>query len=174
MNPQTTQVDDLRLVALPSAVNCTELFVRFCLTEWSLRGLSDDAAQAAGQLVSAAVNSADPQAPGFITVRVRVRGDSFVIEVEDEQNGTRATAPDLAAGRTGVVALDGGGKLVWCELPLPAGVTASGVPLPRREPKKSHAAEGQPDASSEIDPAVMERLLSGLSKPPDSQNEWPS
>ena len=39
MNNQTSQVDDLRLVATPSAVNVAEMFVRFSLMEWSLRPL---------------------------------------------------------------------------------------------------------------------------------------
>lgn len=171
MNAQTTQFDDLHLVALPSAVNCTELFVRFSLTEWSLRGLADDAAQAANALVSAAVEGANPDSPGFITVRVRLRGDKFVIEVEDERTDTSTPAPEVANGRTGVAALEDGRRLVWCELALPEGVTASAVPLPRREPKKSHISEQTGDETADIDPEVMERLLSGLSKGTDNQPE---
>src|SRR5579885_2638595 len=43
VNVHTTQIDDLQLIALPSAVNCAEMFVRFTVTEWSLRPLADEA-----------------------------------------------------------------------------------------------------------------------------------
>lgn len=162
VNPQTTQVDDLQLIALPSAVNCTDLFAQFTLTEWSLRALKDDAAQTAGKLVQAAVDSADPDSPGFITVRLRLRGDGLVIEVEDQVPHPASKMPSLEGLRTGVEALGGGGKLVWCEMPLPDGVTASAVPLPRREQRKQPASEPN-DETVEVDPQVMQRLLSGLS-----------
>lgn len=172
MNAQTTQMDDLHLVALPSAVNCAELFVRFALAEWSLRLLLDEAVQVARQVVVAAVNSADPQSPGLITVRLRLRGDRLVIEVEDRQMVSPPVGlPTLASGRTGVTSLEGRGTLVWCELPLPAGVTASAVPLPRREQRRSPAAQQMTDEPAEVDPQVIQRILFGLSQSSDGQTE---
>ncbi|KEI45031.1 hypothetical protein [Saccharopolyspora rectivirgula] len=165
MNAQTAQVDDLRLIALPSAVNCTEMFVRFALTEWSLTSLIDEASNLAAQFVTAAVDSADSDKPGFITVRLRLSGESLIIEVEDEQ-GTEAPAlsPNLADGRCGSTTLQSGGTLVWCELQLPGGVSATSVPLPRRSPKRSAPPEHPAEETAEIDPEVIQRLLSGLSK----------
>ncbi|MCP2166849.1 ATP-binding protein [Goodfellowiella coeruleoviolacea] len=162
MNAQTAQVDDLQLVALPSAVNCADLFVRFALTEWALRPMRDEAAQAARQLVTSTVENADPQAPGMITVRTLLRGDRLVIEVED--NVPAADAPSLAGLRTGVAPLPDGGRVVWCELPLPDGVTASAVPLPRRERRRSLAAEQLEGEKAEVDPEVIQRILYGLSR----------
>ncbi|MCI2420752.1 ATP-binding protein [Saccharopolyspora sp. K220] len=164
MNTQTSQVDDLRLIALPSALNCTEMFVRFSLTEWSLRELIDETTQLAAALVTAAVDSADPDSPGFITVRLRLSGESLVAEVEDEQATIPpALAPGFAGGRCGATALRGGGTLVWCEVPLPSGVSANAVPLPRRSRKRASQAEHHVEETAEIDPEVIKRLLSGLS-----------
>ncbi|PRX45867.1 hypothetical protein B0I33_10813 [Prauserella shujinwangii] len=168
MHSQTAQVDDIRLVALPSAVNCTDIFVRFSLTEWSLQMLMDRAIGAAQRLVKAVVDRTDPRSPGFVTVRVRLTGDCLVIEVEDDEDPPpNAAAPAVDGLRTGLVPLDGRGKVVWCELPLPSGVSAQQVQLPRRDRRRSVVAEqpeGEPPA---VDPELVERVLVGLNR-----REW--
>src|ERR1700743_2891757 len=92
VNPETTQVDDIRLVALPTAINCAELFVRFALTEWSLRAMLDEASDVARELTAAAVEAADQKFPYLITVRARVHSDRLVVEVES----ARPTRPPTA------------------------------------------------------------------------------
>ncbi len=170
MNAKTAQVDDLRLVALPSAVNCADLFVRFSLTEWSLRDLFDEAADAARTLVRAVVDRTDEKDPGFVTVRLRLSGDCLVVEVEDDQlDRIHDEAPTVAGRSTGAVPLEGRGKLVWCEVPLPDGVTANQVRLPRRDERRTSQV---PEAAGESpatgpDPQFMDRLLTGL-----QQREW--
>ncbi|MGO1049069.1 ATP-binding protein [Crossiella sp. CA198] len=162
MTPHTAQVDDIQLVALPTAVNCADLFAQFTLREWHLRPMLDEAATAAGQLVAAVVESADPDRPGMLTVRLRVSGDSLVIEVAD---GRPAEAtPDMEGPNLGVVPLEGRGRMLWCTLPLPSGVTAEAVPLPRRERRRSPEAERLANDPHEVDPEVMERLLMGLGR----------
>ncbi|WP_199432287.1 ATP-binding protein [Qaidamihabitans albus] len=168
MNSQTAQVDDIRLVALPSAVNCTDIFIRFSLTEWSLPGLMDDASAAARRLVKAIVDRTDSRAPGFVTVRARVTSDCLVIEVEDDEPAAPNAAPPALDGlRTGVVPLNARGKLVWCELPLPAGVSGTEVRLPRRDARRSLVAEQADGDRSQIDPELVERVLVGLNR-----REW--
>ncbi|MFR9728409.1 ATP-binding protein [Saccharopolyspora sp. MS10] len=163
MNADTAQVDDLRLIALPTALNCTEIFVRFTLSEWSLRPLADGAAQTTKRMVDAAVQAADPKNPGFLTIRLRLRGDCLVIEVEDETVGiSPAPLRELEGMRTGVERIGARGHRRWCELALPSGMSASAVPLPRREKRRSPAAEALGDEPDELDPQVMQRLLSGL------------
>ncbi|GAB2669705.1 hypothetical protein GCM10027271_32240 [Saccharopolyspora gloriosae] len=163
MNADTAQVDDLRLIALPTALNCTDIFVRFTLSEWSLRPLADEAAHTTGLMVDAAVQASDPNSPGFLTIRLRLRGDCLVIEVEDEtKGGAPAQLKELQGMRTGVEPLGGRGNRRWCELALPPGMSASAVPLPRREKRRSPAAEALGDEPDELDPQVMQRLLSGL------------
>ncbi|PXY22299.1 ATP-binding protein [Prauserella muralis] len=180
MNSQTAQVDDLRLVALPSAVNCTDMFVHFSLIEWSLADMRDDAVDAARQLVEAVVDSTDSRAPGFVTVRLRIAGECLVVEVEDDQVArAHSGAPRLEGRRTGAVPLEGRGKLVWCELPLPTGVTADSVRLPHRgerrrqvpEPAPEQARPPQPQQHGRHqagpDPDLVDRVLVGLKR-----REW--
>ena len=170
MNAETAQVDDLQLVALPNAVNCAEMFARFTLAEWSLRALADAGAHAVSTLVAAAVDDADSNSPGFVTVRLRLTGESLVIEIEDgQQVRARAAAPAVEGSRTGVESMNGRGRRLWCEVRLPTGMTASAVPLPQREPRRSPTAERMADEPDEIDPEVMQRLLSSLSRSSDDR-----
>lgn len=182
MNPDTMQVDDLQLVALPSAVNCAELFVRFALSEWSLRSMQDEAIKTVGVLVGQVVDISDHRAPGMINLRLRLHTDCLVIEVEDDLLALPPDEPPaLPFGRTGLVPGRLRGKLVWCELPLPAGMSAGNVPLPRRERRRGAAGEQQLSveqiaantaASSDVDPQVMERILYGLRRSPDAQLDY--
>lgn len=166
MNAETAQVDDLRLVALPSAVNCADLFARFTLAEWSLRRMADDAAHTVTQLVTSIVDNADSRSSGFVVVRLRLHGDRLVIEVEhDQSERSPALPPALADVHTGTVPLQDRGTLVRCELPLPEGTTASDIPLPRRDTTKSRTPEQATDAADDVDPQLMQRLLSGLTRP---------
>jgi hypothetical protein len=164
VNSQTAQFDDLRLVALPSAVKCTELFVRFSLTEWSLRELFDEAARVARELVTAVVERTDEKSPGFVTVRLRLSGNSLVVEIEDDQLAHMYDdAPTVEGYPTGAVPLEGKGKLVWCELPLPNGLTAEQVRLPRRDERRSEQLpEPAADEPAGPDPSVVDRILVGL------------
>ncbi|PRW63987.1 hypothetical protein [Actinopolyspora mortivallis] len=165
MDTEIAQTDDLRLVALQSAVNCTDMFVRFTLSEWSLRPMSEEAAQAATHLVSVVVNHSDAQAPGFVSVRLRIHGNNLVIEVEDEAGVLPGTIPEDPAGTRVEVFPSGRGRIARCELELPRGMRASDVPLPRRDPKRTSSSEQRSEPDSEdFDPQVMERLLSSLSK----------
>lgn len=167
MSPETLQVDDIRLVALPTAVNCAELFIRFALTEWSLKAMLDEASEVARDLTLAAVEVADQKRPPFITVRARVQGDRLVVEVES-QHPTRK--PDNFNGpngwRAGIVALRGTAQIAWCELPLPTGMDASSVPLPRRHHRRATEPVEEPldnlRHTSDVDEDVMRRILFGL------------
>lgn len=168
VNPQTAQVDDLRLVALQSAVNCTDLFVRFQLTEWSLQGMFDEVASAARALVQAVVDNTDADAPGFVTVRLRLSGDCLLVEVEDDQvERAHDEAPAVRGRQTGAVPLEGRGKLVWCELALPAGMSADKVRLPHRDERRSQVPELPPGAARGPDPELVDRVLVGLQR-----REW--
>jgi len=167
LNNQTSQVDDLRLVATPSAVNVAEMFVRFSLMEWSLRPLVPQATQVGRHMVAAVVDNAGPGLAGFLTVRLRLQGDGLVVEVEDEQVATRpVVSPEVAGARIGVVPTAYGTRM-WSELPLPNNMNAKSVPLPRREQRRSPAAEALADEPLGVDPQVMQRILSALGGPQD-------
>jgi hypothetical protein len=158
LDSQTQQVDDLRLVALPSAVNCAEIFVQFTLAEWALQTLQDDTIRLARHLVSGSVERSDPDRPGMMTVRLRLTGNDLVVEVEAD----RAGPPPQGAGRRGGLAtLTNGQELAWCTVALPRGVSAPSVPLPRRTRRPSPAAAelGPPD---DVDDEVLRRIMFGL------------
>ena len=158
MDSQTQQVDDLRLVALPSAVNCTEIFVRFTLAEWSLQTLENEAIRLAKHLVNGTVEYNDPDRPSMLTVRLRLTGNDLVVEVEAD----RAGSPPAGAGRrAGLATLTNGLQLSWCTVALPPGLSAPSVPLPRRtrRPSPAAAALGPQD---DVDDDVLRRIMFGL------------
>lgn len=162
MSAHTTQVDDLRLVAQPSAVPCAALFVRMILTDWSLKPMLDQVTAAAGRLVGAIVDASVPGVPAFLTLRLRLQGGMLVVEVDDDL--LDPAPPRSGPGeRVGVEPHGFRGRTTWCELDLPGGMTAGQVRLPRREGRRTLVDEpvsGEPVAT---EPEVLERLLSRLS-----------
>ncbi|TCO53606.1 ATP-binding protein [Actinocrispum wychmicini] len=169
MDPQTTQVDDLRLVALPTAVTCADMFVRFALREWNLRQLQDETSFVARELVANVVERDSEVVPGFLTLRLRLHGDCLVVEVEDTEVLPPVVPATLAGRQGGAVANPSGGNLMWCEVALPTGVNASAVPLPRRERRKppTTAPSGYQDETADVDDEFFERLLSKLHRSPE-------
>ncbi|GHF50965.1 hypothetical protein FHX82_003955 [Amycolatopsis bartoniae] len=159
---QTTQVDDLRLVALPSAVNCADMFVRFALAEWSLRSLIPEASRIVRHLVAASVEASDPGSPRFLTVRLRLHGDALVLELDDDLSGE---PPELPGAQINAVKLPGSRRNMWSELPLPTGMSAAAVPLPQRAPNRTPAVEYQPEQPRmDADSQILQRVLYGLNR----------
>ncbi|WP_027927557.1 hypothetical protein [Amycolatopsis benzoatilytica] len=159
MSTRTTQVDDLRLVAQPSAISCTELFVRLILSDWSLLPMLDQATNAAVRLVGDVVDQSSPAAPSFVTVRLQLRGDHLVVEVEDDLPAPVPPRDDRIGVRPGPA----GGRVTWCELPLPGGISAGQVRLPRRGDRRTLVDEPVSGGPVGADPEVLERLLNRLS-----------
>ncbi|MEU7785642.1 MULTISPECIES: ATP-binding protein [unclassified Amycolatopsis] len=162
MSAHTSQMDDIRLVAQPSALPVTELFVRLILTDWSLRPMLEQTTAAARRLVEAVIEAGNPKAPSFVTLRLRLTAEVLVVEVDDDVPGL----PEPKAGpgeRVGVEHGVGGARTTWCELALPGGMSARQVRLPRRQDRRTLVDEpvsGDPVAA---DPQVLERLLTRLS-----------
>ena len=159
MSTRTTQVDDLRLVAQPSAISCTELFVRLILSDWSLTPMLDQVTNAAARLVGDVVDQSSPSAPSFVTVRLQLRGGQLVIEVEDDLPAPIPPRDDRIGVRPG----PRGGRVTWCELPLPGGISAGQVRLPRRGDRRTLVDEPVSGDPVGADPEVLERLLNRLS-----------
>lgn len=161
MHDRTEQVDDLHLVALPTAVGCAEMFVRFSLTEWSLRDMRDLAAQAARALVEAVVAASDPGRPEMMTARARLSGGDLVIEIETPGVPAVPAMPDGA--RAGIMGIGPGRSMLWAAIALPGGMDAAAVPLPRRQRKGGQAARpAAPEEPLAADADVMQRILFGL------------
>lgn len=169
MRDQTVQVDDLKLVRLPSAVNCADLFVRFTLVEWRVESLVPAVRRTAEALVRAVVGDVDPKTPRptMLLFRLRLSGSNLAVEIEDDRPAPALTLPrDLDNANSGVTLLTSGKQLIWSEVPLPQGMDATVVPLPRRGTTRAAAAAAPPKAevaaADDLSPEVMDRILRGL------------
>jgi hypothetical protein len=162
LSARITQVDDLRLVAQPSAVPCTELFVRLLLSDWSLLPMVEQVTATTSRLVGDVVDQSRPASPAFVTVRLQLRGDVLVVEVEDDLPDPRPPRP-APGERMGVEPRGAAGRTTWCELPLPGGLSAGQVRLPRRQERRTLVDEPVSGAPVAADPEVLERLLNRLS-----------
>lgn len=162
MSAHTSQMDDLRLVAQPSALPVSELFVRLILSDWSLKPMLEQVTATARRLVEAVIDAGDPKAPAFVTLRLRLTAEVLLVEVDD--NLPHLPPPQAVPGeRVGVDPAPGGGRTTWCELPLPGGMTAKQVRLPRRGDRRTLVDEPVSGDPVTADPQVLERLLSRLS-----------
>lgn len=165
---QTVQVDDLKLVALPSAINCADLFVRFTLVEWRVESMVPEVRRTTETLITSVVGNPDLKAtPTMLLFRLRLSGNSLAIEIEDDRQSPALTVPrSLAGPNCGVQQLSSGKQLIWAEVPLPKGMDATVVPLPRRGTTRAAAAAAPPPAeiaaADDLSPDVMERILEGL------------
>ncbi|WP_329045527.1 ATP-binding protein [Amycolatopsis sp. NBC_01488] len=163
MSAHTSQMDDIRLVAQPSALPVTELFVRLILTDWSLMPMLDQVTATAKRLVETVIDAGDPRSPAFVTLRLRLRAEVLVVEVDDDVPGLPEPKVAGPGERVGVTPGPGGARTTWCELELPGGINARQVRLPRRQDRRTLVDEpvsGDPVAA---DPEVLERLLTRLS-----------
>jgi hypothetical protein len=167
---QTVQVDDLKLVALPSAVNCADLFVRFTLVEWRVESMVPEVRRAAEAMIRSVVGNPDKKAvPTMLLFRLRLSGNSLAVEIEDDRRTPTLKVPrSLSGPNSGVTLLSTGKQLIWCEVPLPKGMDATVVPLPRRGTTRAAAQSAPPPAeipaAEDLSPDVMERILEGLRK----------
>jgi hypothetical protein len=166
---QTVQVDDLKLVALPSAVNCADLFVRFTLVEWRVESMVPDVRRTTEALIKAVVgdNTNKKATPTMLLFRLRLSGNCLAIEIEDDRQTPTLVVPRSIAGpNSGTTMLSTGKQLIWAEVPLPKGMDATVVPLPRRGTTRAAAAAAPPPAeiagADDLSPDVMERILEGL------------
>jgi hypothetical protein len=163
LSAHTSQMDDIRLVAQPSALPVTELFVRLILTDWSLLPMLEQVTATARRLVETVIDAGDPRSPAFVTLRLRLRADVLVVEVDDDVPGLPEPKVAGPGERVGVTPGAGGARTTWCELELPGGMNAKQVRLPRRQDRRTLVDEpvsGDPVAA---DPEVLERLLTRLS-----------
>ena len=174
---QAQGVTFLTLAAIPTAVRCSRQFVRLALKRWGLAALAEDAELVVSELVTNAVQASgvtDPEAAwgdlgrlATIQVRVLMYRAGIVIEVWDRDPGTPAghdAASDEEGGRGLMIVTalckewdyfcaSRGGKVVWAELAVPAG-------LPRRTGGTPVAARNRADFLR--DPGLLRRVHRGL------------
>jgi hypothetical protein len=160
--PDFRLYSDLHLAAVPTAVGCAQLFVKYTLGSWRLDELTEPVSQIVTELVTRAVFTTgiadhDPRWAELdelklITVRLLVIEQLFVVEVADADpafggDGEKplVVVPSLCK-RWSYYAPKVGGKVIWGELLLdssaPSGFdqTLEIVrPLPRRVPRREPA-----------------------------------
>ncbi len=177
--PERAQgVTFLTLAATPTAVGHSRQLVRLALNRWGLAALTEDAELVVSELVTNAVQATgvtDPRRHGLISagsatiqVRVLMYQAGIVIEVWDRDPGRAGYGQEAASDEEGgrglmiVTALckqwdyfgaARGGKVVWAELAVPAG-------LPRRTGGTPVAARDRADFL--CDPGLLRRAHRGL------------
>jgi len=182
--------DRLKLAALPTAAGCARLFVKYTLTAWQLGHLVEAAELLVSELVTNAVKATGVTEPNprwieladlnLIAVRLRRTETSVFIEVWDSESTPpvmpeRSLDSEHGRGLLLVASLSSrwnyyyphsGGKVVWCELPLPAPHNARGQTraaahsLPRRMRKP--VPRGVQPIEVMNDPAMLQRIIDGL------------
>lgn len=142
VNPAPLLTNSLRLIAVPTAVGCSRMFVGHTLKLWQLDEHTDTAALIMSELVTNAVKASgitepDPKpwqitAEHVIGIQLRAIEASLFVEVWDRTDTTPVQKnPTLEAeGGRGLLLVEQlakrwdvyrprvGGKVVWAELPL--------------------------------------------------------
>jgi len=146
----------LRLVAVPTAVPCSRIFVQHTLTHWHFEEHTDTAALIMSELVTNAVRAGgiidDRPKSGWITsehvigIQLRALESSLYVEVWDRTEAVpvrKNPGPEAVGGR-GLLLVEAlaerwdifrpvvGGKIVWAELPL--GVSIESRPHQEHRP----------------------------------------
>lgn len=173
----------LTLVALPSAVSCAQIFVRYNLGEWDIDSADIEVVELlVSELVTSAVEKREkagspathPDAPSsLIAIRMRITRPMVVVEIWDS-SATASTDSFDAGGRHSLLRMRSmstpvnyyrpgrGGMTAWFELNICGAVsdTNAGRPaLPRRTRSREPVRQPAPIAP---DLALLTRVLEGL------------
>ncbi|GHJ32997.1 hypothetical protein TPA0910_74300 [Streptomyces hygroscopicus subsp. sporocinereus] len=130
----------LRMIAMPSAVACSRMFVQHTLTRWQLEDLAETTTLIMSELVTNAVKASgitDPKreqvkAEHVIGIQLRAIDASLYAEVWDRteaapvrknptldaESGRGLLLVELLAKQWNIFRPSVGGKVVWAELPL--------------------------------------------------------
>ncbi|NLT55159.1 MAG: ATP-binding protein [Actinomycetales bacterium] len=170
--------------AVPAAVGWSRSFTRDTVARWGVGRLADAAELLTSELVTNAVKAAagaafvDPQDPRLVRVWLRLVQGSLVIEAWDPESDLPVMedpAPGAESGR-GLRIVDAvsngwdhyeagsGGKVVWCQLDVPAPDGAGRPELPVRQPhplRLVRAYQGE-QSIAENDPETLFRVRDGL------------
>ena len=181
---------ELRLVPSPAEVGRARQFVRYALQERQIApGRIATAELLVSELVTNAVKLTSTMKPGLpcgtagndippIILRLRLAAGYLAIEVADSSEQPpvlRPQHPDSEEGR-GLFLVESlsarwdyfrrsdGGKIVWCELDIARGVTASDMTallssLPRRSRSSTRSARR---LAAMTDPVLLRRVRDGL------------
>ena len=182
--PRHSYQNQLTLAAVPTAVVCARLLVRYQLQEWRIsQQLVSTAERIAEILVTQAVATTGITElhPTFskaydhltlLVIRLRLLAQSIVIEVWDSSPEPPTPFPSMAGVRSNYYPRRTGGKVVWCELDISRQSLLDDTielppPLPRRKPNI-----GPPHPIERMnDPAILRQVLEGLQALDDQGQE---
>jgi hypothetical protein len=184
MHEKPRLFDDLGLVALPTAVSCARMFVKYTLDNWKASPfVVADALAVVGELVALSVEEtgllddevrwSELDYVNRIVVRLLGFPRHIVIEVWDaasepavlpiEEPATRPTGlhlVDVLAGMWGSTASPRG-RLTWAELPV-YDRTEAGLPIRRRRRRMQPTTVAEPMSQPVVDEELLRRVRDGL------------
>ena len=182
--PEFQLRSEMRFAALPTAIICAQLFIKFTLQTWRLDEISDSAQRIVTELVTRAVKTTgisdpnphwiDPQDLTVIGVRVVVVERRLILEVADsdptlamETESHRLHVVPSLCKRWDCYRPPTGGKTIWCELLL--GMSQDIAPdatqeIPRQLPRRirnQDFADVDP-IETFSDPRLLRQIRDGL------------
>jgi anti-sigma regulatory factor (Ser/Thr protein kinase) len=174
-------IDGLTLAALPTAVGCSRMLVRYALATVGLKPLIEPAELVMSELVTNAVKSTgvvdnEPrwtELHDLALVKIRLVGTRTSLFVEvwdrdetlptvqaptlDQENGRGLFIVEATCKRWDAFRANGGGKVVWGELEIPPETfTSAGLPKRQRTPGPRRAPEVKQN------PELLRRVRDGL------------
>jgi hypothetical protein len=170
------RVYELVLVAIPSAVTCARLLVRYVARRWRLdRSCEKQLGVAAEALVRHGVVTAGcqdeparsygvPETPCLIVFRLYLTPRDVVAEVWDSGTEVPEPFPAIDAEDCGCDLPRRGMRVMWCAVRLGIAAhdievrTAAGIPRRQRLPGPTRASVAMRD------PTLLQRILNGLQK----------
>jgi len=167
--------DRLKLAALPTAVGCSKLFIKYTLDAWQLGHLIEAAELLISELVTSAVKATGITEPNprwtelddlkLIAIRLRRTETSIFIEVWDSEP-TPPVIPARVGHQWHYYHPQRGGKVVWCELPILSPRledTQQMRPVLERRVRRPVPPSVKPVHAIE-DPDLLRRVLEGLKR----------
>lgn len=176
-------IDGLTLAALPTAVGCSRMLVRYTLAVVGLKPLIEPAELVMSELVTNAVKSTgvmddEPRwtaLHNLALVKIRLVGTRtslFVgvwdryetlptaqVPTLDAENGRGLFIVEATCTRWDAFRANGGGKVVWGELAIPPETfTAAGLP------KRRAMTEPRPAPEVSQDTELLRRVMRGLNE----------
>lgn len=176
-------IDGLTLAALPTAVGCSRMLVRYALATVGLKQLIEPAELVMSELVTNAVKSTgvmdnEPrwtELHDLALVRIRLVGTRTSLFVEvwdrdetlpivqaptlDAENGRGLFIVEATCKRWDAFRANGGGKVVWGELEIPPETL-----MPARLPQRTRTPGPYRPPEVRQDPELLRRVWQGLNE----------
>ncbi|WP_177242822.1 hypothetical protein [Amycolatopsis marina] len=174
-SPRRENTHQLTLVAIPTAMTCSQLLVDSAALRWHLsQNIADVIREVVEVLVAHAIATTgdihgyvDELHPvSFLVVRLHRWPRSLVVEVWDSVTEPPevllATPPPSLAHQEWGYQFHAGRRLIWCTLPIRRMANDDTIRLPRQLPHRIPQQQGTRPPAAIPDPGLMHRVLEGL------------